>query len=59
MLGAEILPEEVLNAIMAIPGNKSPSMDRLPYECYKKSPNETAQARAPQGNLVSDREKQP
>jgi hypothetical protein len=44
---------------MATPGNKSPGTDRLPYKCYRESPNEAVQAIAVLDNLVSDTGKQP
>jgi hypothetical protein len=58
-LNKPISSKELLAAIVDSPKGKSPGTDRLPYECYKANPNESATILAAIGNLVPDKGTQP
>jgi hypothetical protein len=58
-LDEPISSKELLAAIVDSPKGKSPGTDRLPYECYKANPNESATILAAIGNLVPDKGTQP
>ena len=58
-LEAPIKAGEMLRVLVDSPKGKSPGTDRLPYECYKLSPDLAAKALASLGNKMSDTGKQP